>query len=115
MGFSATVPWPGWVNDASDRVYPFGSDALPSTLKVKAIPSSVWAEMLLAIGGIGGAPIVSMMVPTPEPVAITAPAAVERFISKVKFGFAVVSARIGTEIVWLNVPGLNVSVPDVAL
>ena len=31
-----------------------------------------------------------------------------------QLGLAVVSGMIGTEIVWLSVPGLKVSVPDVA-
>ena len=33
----------------------------------------------------------------------------------VSFGLAVVSALIGTEIVWVSVPGLKVKVPEVVL
>ena len=46
-------------------------------------------------------------------VARLAPTAFDRLTWKVRLGLAVVSGRIGTEIVWVSVPGLNVRVPDV--
>ncbi len=41
-------------------------------------------ETLLTTGGVGGEPIVSTIVPTPDDVAMAAPLAFERLTSKVR-------------------------------
>ena len=72
-------------------------------------------ETLFATGGTGGVPIVSTIVPVAAVVARPAFTGLERLTWKVRLDFAVVSGRIGTLIVWLTVPGLNVRVPDSAV
>ena len=84
-------------------------------MSVSAVASSVSVETLFATGGVGGAPIVSTIVPVPDAVARPAPTALDRMTWNVRLGLAVVSGMIGTEIVWLTVPGLKVSVPEVAV
>jgi hypothetical protein len=56
--------------------------------------------------------MVSTTVPTPVLVPRLAPDAFERLKSKVRLGFAVESAIIGTSIVWVVTPGLKASVPE---
>ena len=72
-------------------------------------------ETLFATGGVGGAPIVLTIVPVPDVDARPAPTGLDRLTWKVSLALAVVSGRIGTEMVWLTVPGLKVKVPEVAV
>ena len=54
------------------------------------------------------------IVPTPCPSATSAPAALDRFTTKVSFGSAVVSPLTVTSIVGWSDPGEKLSVPDFA-
>lgn len=57
----------------------------------------------------------SRMVPVPWPTAMPAPDAAERLTKKVSSASTVESLRIATAIVFVVSPGLNVSVPLVAV
>src|SRR5271157_716191 len=79
------------------------------------VPQSLVTSKEAVAADEAGGGMVSTIVPVPAVVASVVPTAPDRLTWNVRLLFAAVSGLIGTEIDCDRVPGLNVSVPEVAV